>query len=50
MAKKVIVAVRMNAELKDWINRFTSDRKRGMSGFVEDACEFARKQIQGKKQ
>ena len=43
MAKKTTITVRIDPELKDWMNQHTLEKRRGLSGFVEEACNEKRK-------
>lgn len=48
MAKKTTMTVRISGELKEWIKELTKERRRGISGFVEDACILARLKLSKK--
>jgi hypothetical protein len=38
MAKKTTITVRVDPGLKEWMIGHTIDKRRGLSGFVENAC------------
>ena len=48
MSKKATLNARVDEDLKNWIQKHTKDLRRGVSGFVEDACAEARRKIEKK--